>query len=122
MNKITDVIGSRINSIIYRGESIFTIILEDKDGELIDLNLLGVEYLEMADVLSGEITIISEQRIGFKHIGILDKRNLDRNEFKCIFLEIKKDNNLFSLHGLIKKIEIDGHSQKYNPISDDKYL
>jgi len=121
MNRISDIIGLKIISIIYRGDSIFTIIIQDKYGGLIDLNLLEVEYLEMADVLSGEITIISEQRIGIKHIGILDKRNLDRNEFKSIFLQIKKDNNLFSLHGLMKKIEIGEHSQKYNPISDDKY-
>ena len=121
MNRIPDIIGLKIISIIYRGDSIFTIIIQDKYGELIDLNLLEVEYLEMAEVLNGEITIISEQGIGIKHIGILDKRNLDRNEFKSIYLQIKKDNNLFSLHGLMKKTEIGEHSQKYNPISDDKY-
>ncbi len=122
MNKISDVIGSRINSIIYRGESIFTINLEDKNGKLIDLNLLGCEYLELGDVINGEITKIGVQSLGIKHINIIYKRNLEKNEFKSIYIEVRKHDNLFSLYGLIKKIDIDGHSQKYNPISDDKYL
>ncbi len=121
MNRISDIIGLKIISIIYRGASIFTIIIQDKYEKLIDINLLEVEYLEMADVLGGEITIISVQELGIKHMGILDKRNFDRNEFKSIFIQIKKDNNLYSLHGLIKEIEIGEHSQKYNPISEDRY-
>jgi hypothetical protein len=56
MNRISDIIGLKIIAIIYRGDSIFSIIIQDKYGGLIDLNLLEVEYLEMADVLSGEIT------------------------------------------------------------------
>jgi hypothetical protein len=122
MNKLNDIKECRVKKIIFRGDSIFTFTMSSTENFLFELNILGVEYLEMGDIINGVVNDLSIQRLGFKHMKIVEKRNLEMSKYKTIWISLLKEDKKSEIFGLIREYKIEEHSQKYNPISEDKYV